>query len=80
MKGEWISVADKIPSEGTPVWGASIGQFPTMVCAIHGPDEDWHWEIVVDFFIVDQEWCCGSVEDDDYSWIDRWMPLPDPPK
>ena len=30
---EWISVEDRLPEEGIPVWAAAIGQFP-MIAAI----------------------------------------------
>lgn len=81
--GEWISVEDdRKPEEGTPVWGASVGQFPIMVCAVYSGEDDggWVWERVINYYVVDNEWCCDSDYDDDYSWIDRWMPLPLPPK
>lgn len=76
---EWISVEDRLPDEGVPVWGATLGQFP-MIAALQVDADGWLWGEVYAHYPSDGKWACDYEVNDDYSWITHWMPLPEPPK
>ena len=86
----WISVKDRLPENGKPVW-AIIPEMktPIMLERFYSnelEDEDdnecygWIWCRIYDVpMIINGEWCYDSEWDDEYLPT-HWMPLPEPPK
>ena len=82
---EWISVKDRTPEEGVPVWviesdyqGPIIMEYNYVV----GEDHDfWAWCRVYDVpGYYKGKWHSDSAEHDDDYEVTHWMPLPEPPK
>ncbi len=73
---KWISVKDKLPPEGVPVWACKKGGIISMFAIMHDPD-GWLWCDVQSYWHNLQSWNCEYDVDDDYSFITHWAHLPE---